>query len=52
LVTIGINSKKEAGKVEREFTAYVISANALAKNKMTPLLLNDPLLCCIHITEA
>ena len=52
LATIGINSKKEAGKAEREFAAYVTSAYALAKNKMTPLLLNDPLLCCIHITEA
>jgi hypothetical protein len=33
LATIGINSKKEAGKAEREFTAYVISTYALAKIK-------------------
>jgi len=52
LARIGMNSKKEAGKAEREFTAYVISAYVLATNQMTPLLLNDPLLCCIHITEA
>lgn len=38
LATIGINSNKEAGKAEREFTAYVILAYTLAKNKMTPLL--------------
>jgi len=33
LGTIRINSKKESGKAEREFTAYVISTYTLAKRK-------------------